>query len=77
MAGIGPVEIGAREIYDTVLELRDAVHELRAEVRQDTTRGADHEGRLSALERARWPLPSLAVVVAIAALLLPLLMAKR
>ncbi|MFE6103176.1 hypothetical protein ACFVQ4_24910 [Streptomyces laurentii] len=29
---------------------------------------ADHDGRLDALERARWPLPSLAAVTGLAAL---------
>ncbi|MFI0906755.1 hypothetical protein ACH4TE_25015 [Streptomyces sioyaensis] len=31
---------------------------------------ADHEQRLTALERARWPLPSIAALVAVAALAL-------
>ncbi|GAA2619252.1 hypothetical protein [Streptomyces axinellae] len=33
---------------------------------------ADHEQRLAQLERARWPLPSLAAVVAVAGLLVSL-----
>lgn len=33
----------------------------------------DHDARLTSLERARWPLPALAVLVAIAALIVPLM----
>jgi hypothetical protein len=32
------------------------------------SRADDHEGRIRSLERARWPLPSLAVVVSVASL---------
>lgn len=34
---------------------------------------ADHETRLDALERSRWPLPSLAALIALCGLLLSLL----
>ncbi|WP_420708543.1 hypothetical protein [Streptomyces sp. ERV7] len=33
---------------------------------------ADHEQRLDAVERSRWPLPSIAALVAVASLLLAL-----
>lgn len=76
---LGGVTITAREIYDAVVrltgrmdvlieqhnaqgqDLRD--HEIRADTRYN-----DHEGRLRSLEKARWPLPSLAAVVSVAAL---------
>lgn len=78
------VIITAREIYDAVVrltgrmdvlieqhngmaqDLRD--HEVRAD-----TRHADHESRLRSLEKARWPLPSLAAVVALASLAVAIL----
>lgn len=80
---LGPVVIGAREVYDAVMRLTATVerlvdghadaerklqdHEARSDRRHD-----DHEVRLRALERARWPLPALAVLVSVAALVLPL-----
>lgn len=76
---LGGITITAREIYDAVVRLTGRVdvlivqhadlqndliqHEQRADVRH-----LDHEGRLRSLEKARWPLPSLAAVVSIAAL---------
>ncbi|MEU5424039.1 hypothetical protein AB0H73_00285 [Streptomyces olivoreticuli] len=44
---------------------------------QTDTRLGDHETRLDSLESARWPLPSLAAVVAIAALLISLWQTTR
>lgn len=79
MEPLGGIVITAREIYDAVVRLTGRVdvlivqhadmqqdlqqHELRAD-----TRHADHEGRLRSLEKARWPLPSLAAAVSLAAL---------
>lgn len=70
---LGPVEIGAREIYDAVLRLQGAVDRLADH--QDATRERldDHEHRLRAGERLRWPLPALSVAIAAAALLLTML----
>lgn len=47
--------------YDLLLTLT------RVEGKLDTvhTQGADHEMRLRALEKARWPLPSLAILISI------------
>jgi hypothetical protein len=67
------VLIGAREIYDQLVRVAAAVERVSvqlAEIAQDVH---DHETRLRSLERARWPLPSLAVLVSIAALGLALL----
>lgn len=65
---LGPVEIGAREIYDAVVATRGAVDRLAD--RHDVTRSdvSDHETRLRILERARWPLPSLAALISVASL---------
>jgi hypothetical protein len=38
---------------------------------------ADHEARLRGLERGRWPLPSLAVLIALAGLVISLLGMKH
>lgn len=67
-APLGPVEIGAREIYDLVQALRGDVRDLCSDVHGQDRDLADHEARLRVLERGRWPLPALAVLVAIASL---------
>lgn len=67
---LGPVVITTREIYD---QLRSVVTLLERAINKLDEHGTDlkdHENRLRALERARWPLPSLAVLVSIAALVL-------
>lgn len=70
---LGPIVITAREIYDAVIRLTAAVERLANQ--HDDAAGdlKDHEARIRALERGRWPLPALAVLVAIAALVVPLL----
>lgn len=65
---LGPVEIGAREIYDAVMATQAAVSGLAEQMRDATRHVADHEYRLRDVERARWPLPALSIVVALAAL---------
>jgi len=70
---LGPVEIGAREIYDAVMATRGAIDRLverHDEVARDV---ADHESRIRGLESSRWPLPSMAMLLSIGALLLSLL----
>jgi hypothetical protein len=77
---LGPVVITVREIYDQLVRLTTAVEGLLKDHGDTVTRLAelrtDHETRLRALERARWPLPSIAallgagsLVVAVIALL--------
>lgn len=84
MEPLSGVVITAREIYDAVVrltgrmdvlieqhnaqaqDLRD--HEIRADTRHN-----DHEARLRSLEKARWPLPSLAAVMAVASLVVAIL----
>lgn len=46
---------------------------LVAESAKGNTDHGDHEDRIRALEHARWPLPSLAVLLSIGAILLPVL----
>jgi hypothetical protein len=65
---LGPVVITAREIYDAVVRLTGAVEGVmkdHSEARNDLI---DHEARLRALERSRWPLPSLAALLSLGAL---------
>ena len=70
MSSLGPVEIGAREIYDLVQALRGDVHDLRSDVHGQGADLADHEARLRVLERARWPLPALAALVSVIAVVI-------
>jgi hypothetical protein len=67
---LGPVVIGAREIYDAVVRMGgklDLVAEQHTETRAEVR---DHEARIRVLERARWPLPSLAALISIASLVI-------
>lgn len=50
----------------------------RMEGKLDTLlqQGSDHETRLRALERARWPLPALAILISIASAVVTWLAAK-
>jgi hypothetical protein len=74
---LGPVEIGLREVYDQVVAVGGLVQLL---VERDARRDAvdrDHEDRIRRLERARWPLPSLAALLAVASLLLTVYTVRR
>lgn len=65
---LGGVTVTAREIYDAVLKLTgrvDVLIEQHTDTRNDVQ---DHETRLRVLERGRWPLPSVAVLVSLTAL---------
>lgn len=66
------VRIGAREIYDKLVDLDQKVS--RMVDRNDATSAdiEDHETRIRVLERARWPLPSLAALVSLGALIVTL-----
>lgn len=79
MEPLGGITITAREIYDAVVRLtgrvdvlieqhNNVVSDLQQHEQRADARYADHEGRLRSLEKARWPLPSLAAVVSVAAL---------
>lgn len=68
MDPLGGVVITSREIYDAVVRLTgrvDVLIEQQGETRQDIQ---DHETRLRSLERARWPLPALSVLIALGSL---------
>ncbi|WP_233512495.1 hypothetical protein [Micromonospora deserti] len=65
---LGPVVITARDIYDALIKLTDTVNKLVGQGSGHDDDIRDHEDRIRALERGRWPLPSLAALVSIAAL---------
>lgn len=67
---LGPVIITSREIYDQLVRVVAAVERLVDKLDEQTRDLHDHETRLRSLEKSRWPLPSLAVLVSITALLL-------
>jgi hypothetical protein len=80
------VQIGAREIYDRLADVDRKVDAVGSKVDRlvdahDVIRGdigelrediRDHEDRLRTLERGRWPLPSLAALCSIAAVVIAL-----
>lgn len=67
------VTITLREVYDAVVRLTGRVDVMIAQQEHSKAVDADHESRLRVLERARWPLPSLAVLCSLAALAVTLL----
>lgn len=68
---LGPVVvIGLKEIYDQLLRLTTQVEILIGDQRDTEARTQDHEARLRALERGRWPLPALAVLISLASVVL-------
>lgn len=63
------VLITTREIYDAVIRLTGRVDVLIAQQEESNKDLIDHEARIRALERARWPLPTIAVLVSVASLM--------
>jgi len=72
---LGPVVITAREVYDAVVRVSGQVALLDSKVTDIATDGRDFESRIRALEKNRWPLPALAVLVSIAAIIVSVLVA--
>lgn len=70
---LGPVTIGAREIYDQVVAVRGVVDRLTDQHQDQERTVTDHEARIRSLERGRWPLPTVSVLVALVALLITVL----
>jgi hypothetical protein len=58
------VTITGKEIYDAVVRLTGRVDVLIKQQEELTQDIKDHETRLRSLERARWPLPSLSILLA-------------
>jgi len=61
------VTIGLKEIYDQLVSLNTKVEVLMGDQADTDKRVTDHETRLRSLERARWPLPTVSVLIALAA----------
>jgi len=70
---LGPVYIGAREIYDKLVTVDVSVRRISDQITDLAQDVRDHETRLRTLEKARWPLPALAVLVSMASLALTLI----
>lgn len=81
---LGNVVITAREIYDAVVRLTGRVdvlieqqnttsRDLQDHEKASAATHSDFETRLRSLERARWPLPSLAAAVSLVALALTII----
>lgn len=84
MEPLGNVVITAREIYDAVVRLTGRVdvlieqqnttsRDLQDHEKASTATHQDFETRLRSLERARWPLPSLAAAVSLVAIALTII----
>lgn len=63
------VQVSNGDIYNALISLQGQVSVLVQQGSQSAKEIVDHEARLRALEKARWPLPSLAVAVSIVAIL--------
>lgn len=65
--------IGLKEVYDAVMVLTGTVE--RVANQQSDTRNdlADHETRIRSLERGRWPLPTIAALAGVGALIVAIL----
>ncbi|GLI00300.1 hypothetical protein [Phytohabitans aurantiacus] len=65
----GPVVmIGLQQIYDKLVALERDVARLVDQHDGVSKASADHEARIRVLERARWPLPAVSVLIAVASL---------
>lgn len=75
----GAVIITTADIYRQLLDLTKEVGELKGAL-QETGKLVkavdDHEARLRSLERGRWPIPAVAVLISIAALVLQALSSR-
>lgn len=76
---LGPVVIGAREIYDKLILVGGQVNDLRTEIRlvqQDISELkrdlAEYKDRLRTVERRVWAIPSASTIIATVALLVTL-----
>lgn len=63
----GPVVITPREIYDAIIRVSSKVDLLSAQMTGYEGDKSDHEKRIRSIERRMWPLPSLAVLLSGAA----------
>ena len=64
--GSAVVVLTIKDVYDVSTETRTLVTGMSHRLETAEARHVDHEARIRALERARWPLPALSVVIALA-----------
>jgi len=82
--GDGNITITLRDVWTElrvvsakVDQVDHKVTEVDHKVAEVATDGHDHEVRLRALERARWPLPALSALISITAIIVSVLVAYR
>lgn len=71
------VVIGLKEIYDQLVILATKVEVMLGSQIDADKLIADHETRLRALERGRWPLPTLGVLLALASVVVAVIALTR
>jgi hypothetical protein len=64
------VVITSREIYDAVVRLTGRVDVLITQQADAHADLQDHEARIRSLEKARWPLPAVSLLISLGALAL-------
>ena len=65
---LGGIIITSREIYDAVVRLTGRMDVLITQQTKTNEDLTDHETRIRSIERNRWPLPTVSVLVSLAAL---------
>jgi hypothetical protein len=63
------VDIGPKQIYDQLLELKTEVRVMTSVLQDLVKQHEDHEQRLRALERNRWPMHLVTALIALLAFL--------
>jgi hypothetical protein len=66
MAGQQGIVVTIEQVYAVLLDVRDGQRDLTATTREIRKDVDDHEDRLRAWESRRWPLPVMAVLLAVA-----------
>lgn len=64
------VQVTTEMIYRSVADIAASIQVINVKLDQAIGRVNDHEARLRELERARWPLPTLAILIALAAMII-------
>lgn len=65
---LGGIVITSREIYDAVVRLTGRVDVLIAQQTDTKNDVIDHENRIRGIERNRWPIPAVSVLISLGAL---------
>lgn len=62
------VVVTLERLYDELLSTHEDVTVIKVKMGSVTEKVDDHAGRITSLERGRWPLPSLSILLAVGAL---------